>query len=272
VLHASATLFGARHNYAWVPTPGALLPTTGWQRVQYTVAQTLLKLTQGFVPSAMRTRIQHALHTGLPWQALQPLAQNSYPIPLPSQSVAVVWSPLGLDGMANPRAILAEWFRVLKPGGCLFFSAMGPDTARVLHAPAKQLGSPMADFLDMHDWGDTLAQVGFADPVMEMERLNLHYASPQALLADWRAWCGNPLQTRRKSLVGQEAWRTALATLEQQRQADGRIHLPLELLYGHAWKIQHPQPGRSGKANGGEVRIAVADIGGRGGRRFSQNF
>ena len=33
----------------------------------------------------------------------------------------------------------------------------------------------------MHDWGDMLVHAGFAEPVMDMERITLSYSTPQSL-------------------------------------------------------------------------------------------
>lgn len=38
----------------------------------------------------------------------------------------------------------------------------------------------------MHDWGDMLVHSGFAEPVMDMERITLTFATPQRLLQELR--------------------------------------------------------------------------------------
>jgi malonyl-CoA O-methyltransferase len=66
---------------------------------------------------------------------------------------------------------------------------------------------------------------------MDMETITVTYDTPQALLADVRAFGGNPLATRRRGLVGRAAWQRVLAALEEAtapgRQAgpDLRGHL-----------------------------------------------
>src|SRR5437899_2777739 len=57
-------------------------------------------------------------------------------------------------------------------------------------------------FVDMHDLGDMLVNAGFSTPVMDMETITVTYASPEKLLAEVRALGGNPLQTRRRGLLG----------------------------------------------------------------------
>ncbi|WP_370263763.1 methyltransferase domain-containing protein [Limnobacter sp.] len=181
------------------------------------------------------------------------------PLPLEGQSVGMVWSPLWLHAVEDPGVLLGEWLRVLKPGGALFFTCFGPDTAQEIRAVAQALGLPMADFADMHDLGDLMSRCGFSDPVMEMEKLTLTYTSPQALLSEWHSVVGNNLAQQPAGLMSRKRYTQALQQLEGLRQnATGRIPLTLELIYGHAWKVERPpkQP---------VATVKISDIGGRSG-------
>jgi malonyl-CoA O-methyltransferase len=112
--------------------------------------------------------------------------------------------------------VFAEWRRVLRVDGLLMFSTFGPDTFRELRAAFAALDATphTLPFVDMHDFGDQLVEVGFTTPVMDMETITVTYDTPQALLADVRAFGGNPLATRRRGLVGRAAWQRMLAALE----------------------------------------------------------
>ena len=69
-----------------------------------------------------------------------------------------------------------------------------------------------------------------------METLTVTYGSVKKLLADVRALGGNPLDTRRRSLLGKKAWQRVVDVLEQSRRADGTIPLTFEVVYGHAFR------------------------------------
>ncbi|HEX4856239.1 MAG TPA: methyltransferase domain-containing protein [Limnobacter sp.] len=186
----------------------------------------------------------------------QMLAVNQ-PLPLPDESQAMVWSPLWLHAVEDPGQCLAEWLRVLKPEGGVFFSCFGPDTARELKSFADMLQTPFPDFSDMHDLGDLMSRQGFSDPVMEMEKLTLTYATPEKLLGDWRAMCGNNLQNMKPGLMTARAKARAVQSIEKLRNPEnGRIPLTLELVYGHAWKVKR-QP------KTGVATVKVSDIKGR---------
>ena len=110
-------------------------------------------------------------------------------LPLRSEIVDLVCSNLALEWCERPAEALREFNRVLRRGGLLMFTTLGPDTLRELRAVFSTSGSAPAvhPFADMHDIGDLLVSSGFADPVMDMERLTLTYADLSALFADLRA-------------------------------------------------------------------------------------
>ena len=150
----------------------------------------------------------------------------------------LVWSNLALHWHPQPDRIFAEWRRVLRVDGLLMFSCFGPDTFKELRSAFAAI-DPMPHalpFVDMHDFGDMLVNAGFSTPVMDMETITVTYESVEKLMADVRAWGGNPLTTRRRSLVGQDAWRRVVATFEKMRRVDGRIPLTFEVIYGHAFR------------------------------------
>jgi malonyl-CoA O-methyltransferase len=92
----------------------------------------------------------------------------------------------------------------------------------------------------MHDWGDMLAHAGFADPVMDMERLTLTWENPQRLLQELRGLGANLHPQRFGGLRGR-GWRERLERelASALRNAEGRLALSFEIIYGHAVK---PQP------------------------------
>jgi malonyl-CoA O-methyltransferase len=152
------------------------------------------------------------------------------------------WQALALHEAADPQVLLAQWHKALKVGGFLMFSCLGPDTTRELREVYEALGWPPAghQLTDMHDWGDMLVQTGFAEPVMDMERITLTYETPERLLQELRELGRNFHPARFPALRGR-AWKARLLqALEQHlpRQADGRLALTFEIIYGHAMKAQ----------------------------------
>jgi malonyl-CoA O-methyltransferase len=91
----------------------------------------------------------------------------------------------------------------------------------------------------MHDWGDMLVGAGFAEPIMDMERVVLTWATPEAALEELRG-LGRNLHPRRFPALRGRRWRAALldalAALAVPGENEGRIALTFEIIYGHAFK------------------------------------
>jgi malonyl-CoA O-methyltransferase len=159
-------------------------------------------------------------------------------LPLATQAVDLVWSNLALHWHPQPDQVFAEWRRALSIDGLLMFSCFGPDTfGELREAFAAADGDAHAlSFVDMHDFGDMLVNVGFSTPVMDMEKITVTYENVDKLMSDVRAWGGNPLMTRRRGLLGRRAWKRAVDAMHAMRRDDGRIPLTFEVIYGHAFR------------------------------------
>lgn len=144
------------------------------------------------------------------------VAGDAHRLALRADSVDLVWSNLVAHWFDDPLAAVAEWHRVIRPGGLLMFSAFGVDTLQELR---ELPGERVPVYQDLHDWGDALAAAGFADPVMDVERLTLTYEAAPAFARDVDALRASPL--RDPGVFARQ--------------------LTVELVFGHAWC---PQPKR----------------------------
>ena len=155
----------------------------------------------------------------------------------PAGQARMLWANMALHAAAEPQALIARWHQALAVDGFLMFSSLGPDSLRELRQLYADLGWPPAgpDFTDMHDWGDMLVEAGFAEPVMDMERITLTWTSPEALLAELRT-LGTNLHPARFPACRGRAWRERLlgALRERLTGEDGRLALGIEIVYGHA--------------------------------------
>ncbi len=160
---------------------------------------------------------------------------------LPEAGVGLLWANMALHVAADPQALIAQWHRAVATHGFLMFSCFGPDTVRELRALYARHGWPPAghEFTDMHDWGDMLVGAGFAEPIMDMERIVLTWATPAAALAELRT-LGRNLHPARFDRMRGKGWRTrmaqAMTELEGTGDSAGRITLTFEIIYGHAFK------------------------------------
>ncbi len=159
----------------------------------------------------------------------------------PAQPVQMLWANMALHAVADPMALIDRWLKALAVDGFLMFSCLGPDTLRELRQLYASLGwpPPSHDFTDMHDWGDMLVRAGFAEPVMDQERITLTFSSPASLLAELRELGRNLHVQRFGGLRGRRWHQQLLAQLGSALASteDGdRLELSFEIVYGHAFK------------------------------------
>jgi malonyl-CoA O-methyltransferase len=159
--------------------------------------------------------------------------------PVPDGAARMLWSNMALHMVADPRELIARWHRALAVDGFLMFSCLGPDTLRELKAfyAAQGWPPPAHDFTDMHDWGDMLVHAGFAEPVMDMERITLTWETPDRMLQELRELGAN-LHPARFAGLRNRTWRRGLGQEAGKilRAEDGRLALTFEIIYGHALK------------------------------------
>ena len=166
------------------------------------------------------------------------VAAEAERLPLASHSVDLILSNLAMPWFDTVDDALAECLRVLRPGGLLLLNTLGPDTLKELATawPDRGRARRMHPFADMHVLGDALVHAGFADVVMDVQRMR--FEAP-----DFRQLCrvlsrnggsGAPA-TRRRGLTSPRTFRAAAARYESLRQPGGALPVSVELLFGHAW-------------------------------------
>ncbi len=162
--------------------------------------------------------------------------------PTAPQAAELLWANMSLHMAADPQALIRRWQEALAVDGFLMFSCFGPDTLRELRTLYQALGwpAPAHEYTDMHDWGDMLVAAGFAEPVMDMERIELTFETPQRLLQELRELGRNLHPARPAGLRGRGWLRQLHAALQglADPAQDGRLRLSFEVIYGHAFKPQ----------------------------------
>jgi malonyl-CoA O-methyltransferase len=159
----------------------------------------------------------------------------------PDGAAQMLWANMLLHQSPDPQQLMAQWHRAMAVDGFLMFSCLGPDTLRELRQLYGEAGwgPPGHEFTDMHDWGDMLVAAGFAEPVMDMERITLTFETPERLLGELRTLGCNLHPARFGALRGRR-WLGALHQRLAQSLANprdgGRLGLTFEIIYGHALK------------------------------------
>jgi malonyl-CoA O-methyltransferase len=178
-------------------------------------------------------------------------------LPLRGGSVDLVLANLVLP-WCRPDRLLAEAARVLTDGGALLFATLGPDSLQEVRAAFAAVDDRIhvhAAF-DMHDLGDLALAAGHAEPVLDVDRIEVTYADVAGLVRDLRAvGAVNVAGGRRRSLTGRRRWGRFVERLPHR--GDGRFAVTIELILGQAW-------GRGAVARrsspAGEIRVPISRI------------
>lgn len=175
------------------------------------------------------------------------LCADAKALPFASGSVDCLFSSLTFQWCEELDAVFRECQRVLRPGGLLFFSTLGPDTLKELRAAWASVDAvPHVNrFTDMHEVGDGLIRAGFASPVMEREDLVVTYDEVGTLLKDLKGiGATNQHRERRRELTGRNLL-TRLADAYESFRTNGLLPATYELVFAHGWVSpeQRPQDG-----------------------------
>lgn len=181
-------------------------------------------------------------------------------LPLRAASVDLVLANLVLP-WCRPDRLFAEAARILTDGGALLFATLGPDSlqeVRTAFAAVDDFIHVHAAF-DVHDLGDLAVAAGLAEPVLDVDRLEVTYADLAGLVRDLRAVGGvNLAGGRRRTLTGRRRFGRFAERLP--RNADGRLAVTVELVFGQAFGRG---AARAAPVAGSEVRVPLASVGRR---------
>jgi malonyl-CoA O-methyltransferase len=160
-------------------------------------------------------------------------------LPLRSRSFDLVVSNLLIEWCHDPDAVFAEAARVLRPQGLFTFTTVGPDTLKEVRELWRGIDpfTHVHRFIDMHDFGDALVRAGFAEPVMDTERLTVTYSDLSALVAEIRgSGARNIAQGRPRGLTGR-ARGAAVRSRSAELTRNGPLKVSVEVIHGHAWSV-----------------------------------
>ena len=170
--------------------------------------------------------------------AIVPLVADYHRIPLADASVDLIYSNVSLQWAKDLPGVIAEFNRILRPGGLVIFSTFGRDTLCELRESFARVddASHTLEYWDMHDIGDILVARGFEEPVMETEYFTLQYRTLPALLRELRSW-GATNRARGRARVTKAQWRSLQQHyIAHYRDEGGWLPATYEVIYAHAWR------------------------------------
>lgn len=188
------------------------------------------------------------------------IACDAHALSFKPASIDLVFSNLMLQWCAEPDRVFAEVARVMNKGGLFTFAALGPDTLQELRTAWGSDDVHVHRFIDMHDLGDALLRAGFAEPVMDTERLTITYRTVDQLLGELKgSGSTNVAAGRARGLRSRARHRHACDRYEAARQGS-LLPITLEVVYGHAWGSERS---RAPKTSAESFAVPISSIGRR---------
>jgi len=158
-------------------------------------------------------------------------------LPFAAASFDLWWSSLSIQWCDADR-VFAEAARVLRPGGQLALSTLGPDTFRELRGAfsAVDRHRHTLPFSAPEAISAALAGARFCDISLRREKHTVHYPDLKTLLRAVKAiGAHNVGEGGRNGMMGRQAWQQVEATYEQHREAAG-LPASYDVILGYARK------------------------------------
>lgn len=161
-------------------------------------------------------------------------------LPFRDEAFALVRSVLVLHGVNDVPGALLLVRRALKPGGRLIGAMLGgealAEVRRAFVAADLATGGAVAvrvgPSVDPAAVPGLLQRTGFADPVVDVERVTARYRTLADLARDARGmgetgW----LAARERRITTRARWAAAERAFAEQREADGRVPVSVHVIY-----------------------------------------
>ncbi|WP_291992021.1 malonyl-ACP O-methyltransferase BioC [Candidatus Accumulibacter sp. ACC003] len=151
------------------------------------------------------------------------LAADIEALPCRDECFAAWWSNLTVQ-WCDIGQVLGEARRVLRPGGQLALSTLGPDTFRELRDAFSGVDGHRhtLTFSEPQLIGEALQRAGFVDIRLQRQTIKLHYPDLKTLLRAVKEIGANSVgEGVRSGLLGRSAWQRVQAAYEQYRTPAG---------------------------------------------------
>jgi SAM-dependent methyltransferase len=198
-----------------------------------------------FPPSS---RLEAALRRSPKIGALQTLhfeeAKDFEVLALKDNSFDFIFSCLGMQYANDLPGVLAQLRRSLKPGGLLLGCLAGGDTLNELRTAFALAETEMTGgitprihpSIDIRQMGALMQRAKFIEPIIDVEKFDLSYAMPLALLKDLRLWgAGNLLIERSRKFMPRALLARISEIYRKKFSANGKVAAHFDLIWFSGW-------------------------------------
>jgi malonyl-CoA O-methyltransferase len=164
------------------------------------------------------------------------LCADAERLPLADQSVEVIFSSLAIQWCEDYPALFAEAHRVLKPGGSLVFSTLGPNTLHELRSAWLAVDDyvHVNRFVERGVLAEAVRGSGFtAELVLQEEVITLEYPSLKDLTRELKGLGAHNVNSGRPSgLTGKRRLQQLIEGYERQRNSRQLLPASYQVWYG----------------------------------------
>ncbi len=156
-------------------------------------------------------------------------------LPMKSMSFDLIISNFTLHWCQNLQKILYNVQNCLSEKGIFFFSTLGPDSLNEIKEAFLKIDNinPVNNFIDMHHYGDMLNELGFIDPVMDLENITLKFDDFFGAINSIRKIGANVSIDKPKKPLTKNEVNTIINSFP--KSLDNKYPLTYEVIYGTAW-------------------------------------
>jgi len=162
-------------------------------------------------------------------------------LPFEDNQFDLVFSSLTIQWLPDLKHTFKELNRVLKPGGLIIFSTLGPDTLYELRDSwqAVDADKHVNEFIDMHIVGDQVYNNHFENTVIDRDVITMTYKTMIGLMKDLKAIGAHNIDSERpRGMLGKTKFKQLEQEYDKFRWQTGELPATYEVVYGHAWKKQ----------------------------------
>jgi malonyl-CoA O-methyltransferase len=182
--------------------------------------------------------LEHARRQSRWLRHFERVRADAYRLPFRDGSFDLIFSSLMLQWCDDLDAVFAELLRVLRPDGALIFSTFGPDTLIELRAAwsvSDAPGNHVNHFFDAPTLGTALMHAGFAEPVLDVDRIVIGYDDALTLMRELKAiGAHNVTRGRARGLTGRQRLAAMTRAYEQQR-TNAKLPATYEVINAICW-------------------------------------
>ena len=174
-------------------------------------------------------------------EQLRYLCADVHALPLASESVDLVFSNMMLQWCPDLPAVVTELHRILRPGGVLLFSTLGPATLYELRDSWAVVDghSHVNRFLPQSTVMAALHQGGLVNGETWSQRFVLDYDRVSGLMRDLKAiGANNRTGSRARNLTGRSRLRALALAYERFRTDDGHLPATYEAIFARANRVE----------------------------------